>query len=314
MNKILVNNQEELDAVDENYIGEIHIIGNLDNVTKFYKNAYVYVSGNAQIRNVYDNAQISNVFGNAQISYVSGNAQISYVSGNAQIRNVYGNAQIRNVYGNAQISNVFGNAQISYVSGNAQISYVYGNAQIRKVSDNAQISNVYGNASILHCSGSANIQTMGQNIISYNKSETKLNIQASSKTTIVILDEINCNFEGYKTFYPVICEGNTTIMYKSVHKLEDGRYVSDKEKTFEYVVGETKECDCDISTDDSCSYGLHVSHKMWALNFGGGWVDMALLEVSVPVDNIVVSKDCDGKVRTSKLTVIREVPKDEYYK
>jgi hypothetical protein len=53
---------------------------------------------------------------------------------------------------------------------------------------------------------------------------------------------------------------------------------------------------------------------MWALNFGNSWNDMALLEVKVPIDKIVVSKDCDGKVRTSELTVLREVPVDEYYK
>jgi hypothetical protein len=39
-----------------------------------------------------------------------------------------------------------------------------------------------------------------------------------------------------------------------------------------------------------------------------------LLEVEVSPKDIVVSKDCDGKVRTSKVKVIREVPKEERYK
>ena len=40
---------------------------------------------------------------------------------------------------------------------------------------------------------------------------------------------------------------------------------------------------------------------------------MALLELEVEVDSIVVSNDCDGKVRTNKVKVLREVPKDEFY-
>ena len=199
---------------------------------------------------------------------------------------MYGNAQISNVYGNAQISNVYGNAQIRYV---------------------------YGNASILHCSGNAKIQTLGQNIISYGKSQTNLTIDASPNTTIVILDEINSNFEGYKKFYPFEVIDNHAILYKSVHKTKEGKFVADKDKKFEYTIGETKTHDCNPSTEESCTYGLHVSHKMWALRFGSMWSDMALLEVKVPIDKIVVAKDCDGKVRTSELTVIREVPESEWF-
>ena len=287
MNKLTISTQTELDGISEDFNGEIHVIGNLDRITKHYKNALVYV---------YGNAQISNVDGNAQISYVYGNAQISYVDGNAQIRNVYGNAQI------------------SYVDGNAQISNVDGNAQISNVDGNAQIRNVYGNAVVLHCSGEASIQTLGQNIISYGKSQIKLKIDASSNTTIVILDELNSSFEGYQKFYPFDVKDGFAILYKSVHKTEEGKFVSDKDRNFEYKIGEIKTHECNPSTEESCTYGLHVSHKMWALRFGAGWQNMALLEVKVPIDKIVVAKDCDGKVRTSELTVIREVPEEEWFK
>jgi hypothetical protein len=245
---------------------------------------------------VYGNAQISNVYGNAQISNVYGNAQISNVSVNAQIRYVYGNAQISNVSVNAQISNVYGNAQISNVYGNAQIRYVY------------------GNASILHCSGNASIQTSGQNIISYPKSQTSLKIEASPNTTIVVLDEINSTFEGYKNFYPFEIIDNHAILYKSVHKTDEGKFISDKDRSFEYKIGKTITHECNPSAKESCTYGLHVSHKMWALKFGWDWPDIALLEVTVPIDKIVVAQDCDGKVRTSELTVMREVPETEWYK
>jgi hypothetical protein len=52
---------------------------------------------------------------------------------------------------------------------------------------------------------------------------------------------------------------------------------------------------------------------MWALKFGMDWDDMALIECEVPINKIIVPKDCDGKVRTSELKVLRIVPKEEYY-
>ena len=40
---------------------------------------------------------------------------------------------------------------------------------------------------------------------------------------------------------------------------------------------------------------------------------MVILEFHVPKDQkIIVSKDCDGKIRTGSLTPIREVPIKEY--
>jgi len=38
---------------------------------------------------------------------------------------------------------------------------------------------------------------------------------------------------------------------------------------------------------------------------------MAILECEVPIKDIVVSKNCDGKVRTSQLKVVRELPQEE---
>ena len=90
--------------------------------------------------------------------------------------------------------------------------------------------------------------------------------------------------------------------------------MADYDKKFEYKIGETQTADCDQTNNESCSFGIHVSHKMWSLKFGNLWDNMALLELEVPIDKIVVSKDCDGKCRTSVCKTIREVPKDEYYK
>ena len=41
-------------------------------------------------------------------------------------------------------------------------------------------------------------------------------------------------------------------------------------------------------------------------------IQRVILECQVPIDKIVVAKDCDGKVRTSELIVVRELDKSEY--
>jgi hypothetical protein len=200
------------------------------------------------------------------------------------------------------------------VSDNAQISNVSDNAQISNVYGNAQISNVYGNAAILFIDGSAKVQCHGRNIVScYKSSEKKVSLDLSKHTTLVMLDELNTNFDSYQTFYPVEVKGESAIMYKAVHKQPDGIYTAHYDCSFTYEIGKKYTHECDPIESGSCSRGLHVSHKMWALKFGSGWDDMALLECEVPTGRILVSADCDGKVRTSELTVLREVPTSEYY-
>jgi hypothetical protein len=50
----------------------------------------------------------------------------------------------------------------------------------------------------------------------------------------------------------------------------------------------------------------------WALEFGRQRDDnFKIIECSVPLDKIVVPYQNDGKVRTSELTVLREVPLEE---
>lgn len=62
----------------------------------------------------------------------------------------------------------------------------------------------------------------------------------------------------------------------------------------------------------SCVTGLHVSDLRFAKLFGNYWLDLAIIEVEVPIDKVVIAKDCDGKIRTSELKVIRELDKSEY--
>lgn len=201
------------------------------------------------------------------------------------INHSFENADI-NVYDSATINNVFDSATI-ILSGLACICFLF-------------------SAKKIVANGINMIRQIGTTNIDITKSKSVNFIQV--KETI----EKNPTFDFYTKTYPVKTKGTKVIMYKSVRKF-NGKYVSDKDNSFEYIIGEIKEEKCDKSNDNSCSFGIHISHKMWALQFGRDWDNMALLEVEVDKKDIVVSKDCDGKVRTSKIKVLREVPKNEWY-
>ena len=145
--------------------------------------------------------------------------------------------------------------------------------------------------------------------------DKKIDIEKGKDVTFIKIKETienNTTFEFYKRLYPVESKLKKSIMYKAVHKSENGEYYSNYDKNFKYRIGEIKEEKCSKSKDNSCSEGIHISHKLWAIDFGKGWSDLAILECEVNDKDIVVSKDCDGKVRASKIKVLRELPKSEY--
>jgi hypothetical protein len=75
-----------------------------------------------------------------------------------------------------------------------------------------------------------------------------------------------------------------------------------------------EECDMDRRID--CSWGLHIQSLTKAIKFASSRMDdFKILECAVPLNKMViptVSLPDGGKVRTSELTVLREVPKEEW--
>ena len=100
-------------------------------------------------------------------------------------------------------------------------------------------------------------------------------------------------------------------LYKAVHK-QDGRYRSNFNKSFEYIIGNIVEADSltTVTTED-CGHGIHAASVEWCLNYGDGWPDLAILEVEMDLDGLVVPVGGAGKVRAAKCRVIREVPLEE---
>ena len=147
----------------------------------------------------------------------------------------------------------------------------------------------WGNTQVVDCTKKHDITTNGNARIVYNPR----------------------NIAEYLDHYGIQQSDGRVKLYKAVHK-RNGRYVSDKISDFEYIIGKTAIAD-GLTTDQNvdCGHGIHISFKEWALDFGNGWDDLAILEVEADVSNIVVPLNGSGKVRTDKVLVLREVPLEE---
>jgi hypothetical protein len=311
-----------------------------------FEQAYVIIRGSAYVESVYGNATVEYVSGNATVKSVSGNATVEYVYGNATVKSVYDNATVKSVYdnatvksvsGNATVKSVYDNATVEYVSGNATVKsvydnatveYVYGNATVEYVSGNATVKSVYDNATVEYVSGNATLTLFGEAVITkalsakkivlngYNtivvhKSDKKrINLVMNKESNLVILPDNTLatkpTFKEFAMRYGIQVNGSKAILYKAVHK-KDGRYFAEYVKTFEYKIGDVQTETCDPVSSGACSRGLHLSPKYWAFNFGRSWEDLAILECEVATKDVIVSNDTDGKVRTPKLKVLREL-------
>ena len=181
---------------------------------------------------------------------------------------------------------------------------VRGSAQII-MWGNSVVQDMWGEA-MVSCYGKNKIISHGNNIIRTIASNKKnLILKLSKFSHLIVIPDFKPDFTTYKKHFPVEIKGKDVILYKAVHK-KDGKYLSDR-NSLEYKIGETLEHKNDPSKEQSCSYGIHVAFKKWAISYGKEWKDFALLECAVPIKDIVVSKDCDGKVRTSTVKVLREV-------
>ena len=196
------------------------------------------------------------------------------------------------------------------VRGSAQID-MWGNSVVQDMRENSVVQDLYGEA-MVSAYGNNKITAHGYNIIRTVQSNKKnLTLVMTKDCHLIVVPDFKPDFKDFTKRFPVEVKGKNAILYKAVHKINGG-YFSDNDRSFEYKSGEVKEHKNSPSKENSCTVGLHVAEKHWAISYGASWDDMALLECEVPIKNIVVAKDCDGKCRTSKLKVLREVPKEEW--
>ncbi len=196
------------------------------------------------------------------------------------------------------------------VRGNAQI-IMWENSVVQRMRENSVVQDIYGEA-MVSAYGNNKITAHGYNIIRTSQSNKKnLTLVMGKDCHLIVVPDFQPTFKEFIKRFPIEVKGKTAILYKSVHKINGG-YFSDNDRSFGYKIGEVKKHENSPSKENSCAVGLHVAEKHWAIAYGSSWDDMALLECEVPIKNIIVAKDCDGKVRTSQLKVIREVPKEQW--
>ena len=145
-----------------------------------------------------------------------------------------------------------------------------------------------GNVQIVDCLQGAKIKISGNARIVYNP-----------KTVTEYLD-----------FYDIKHTKTKAILYKAVKK-KDNKYCSNYNNNFVYEIGKFKTEECDKDLSNECSTGIHLSHLNWALDYGKDWTDLAILELETKIEDIILPTNSDGKVRSSEVKVIREVPLEE---
>lgn len=118
------------------------------------------------------------------------------------------------------------------------------------------------------------------------------------------------NINDFLDFYGIKHTKTKAIFYKAV-RYSKGTYYADYNNDFVYEIGKYKTEICDNDIDETCSHGINISYLEWALIFGKEWSNLAILEVETKISDIVMPTETDGKVRTSKVKVLREVPLEE---
>ena len=119
------------------------------------------------------------------------------------------------------------------------------------------------------------------------------------------------SFEEFISHYGIKGDGEITL-YKAVHKHNE-QYFSDYDDEFEYRIGEIAVPDNGFDDDahEKCGAGINMAPLHWCLDYGRGWDNLAILEMTALREDVVVPMNTDGKVRARKAKVVREVPFSE---
>ncbi len=270
--KVIITNQSELDAIKLDFEGEIVITGGT-------------MGDPINLREYYPYAEV----------VLNGNAVVS----------MYGKSQVKEMWESSQVKEMRESSQVNEMRGSSQVNEMWGSSQVKEMRGSSLVSKILGQNNKVSC--------FGFNYVFAQKDIDISGINLNDTSQIILFDSFKTNpsIQFYLKNYPVRESDGMLTMFKSVHKTDDG-FTSNHDRSFKYEIGETKTHEVSQNQEDSCEVGIHVSHLQWAVNFGKSWDDMAILEIEVPMDSVVVAKDCDGKVRTGVARVVREVPLEEY--
>lgn len=336
--EITVKSQEELDMIPVDYAGRIFIkFGTRQSpaiVSKMYRgsvaaldNSFVEVWGYSSVRawdnsavEAHDNSSVK-AWGNSYVeawdnSYVEAYDNSSVDAYDNSFVSAWSNNTIK-AHNN---SSVMAHCNSSVRACENSSVMAWDNSFIAACDDSSVVAYhnssvvAWDNSSVTACDNSFVTPHDNSSVTAAGNSQIRIfqptdtRIQLSGNSRIV---HTPTTINEYVSFYGIEHNEKTGRFFKAVHRSEDGTLRSDRDTSFRYVVGETIRQACDPYVTTECSYGIHISHLNWALAFGYSWGDLAIIEVETDLDKVVVPLAGNGKVRTSEVKVLREVPLEE---
>ena len=338
LEEITVKNQEELNDIPLDFKGRIYIkfgtysnpaivrnsyyysVRACDNSTvEAYDNSTVEACDNSTVE-AYDNSTVK-ACGNSTVKAYDNSTVIAYdnstviACGNSTVR-ACGNSTVR-AYNNSTVE-AYDNSTVRACDNSTvracdnSTVIACGNSTVRACGNSTV--RAYNNSTVRACDNStvraynnSTVEACGNVQVLNRQFDGKINVKGNAR---IVHDPENIN--EFIDFHGIEHTKTTATFYKAVRKDSNGIYRADRDKNFIYEIGKYKTEKCDSNVKEDCSYGIHISTLNWALNFGKNWNNLAILEVKTKISDIVLPEGSDGKVRTSKVKVIREVPLEEY--
>lgn len=297
MKKIIVRSQEKLDRVPNNFDGRIVVefgtntsLAVLNHPYKYpveaRKNSFVEVHGNIPVV-AWDNSTIV-AWGKGSVEALDN----SFVE-------AWGTSRVV-AWDNSSVVAHEDNYIVAY--GESFIT-AHGNSSVIAWNSSSVVamgnSSVWAHAdSFVEASGNSQVVDLSQS--------HRVEVSGNAR---IVSDPITP--KEYAKINDCKLENGYMRLYKAVHK-RDGGYWSHWDPNFKYIIGGEIEADA-LDTDPmkDCGEGIHAADKSWCVDFGRNWDDLAILEVEMPVDTMVVPINGSGKVRADRARVIREVPLEE---
>jgi hypothetical protein len=334
LSEIVVKSQEEFDMIPDNYSGRIYVefgtVWNRAIVNRrfakrvvAYENSSVVAYGNSSVE-AYGNSSVE-AYENSSVVAHGNSSVVAYENSSVEAYEnssvvAYGNSSVV-AYGNSSVvahgnSSVEAHENSSVVAHENSSVVAYGNSSVVAYGNSSVVA--HGNSSV---EGSGNAQIVDCQDCPLPNAR----IEITGNARIVYNPK---TIHEYLDFFGIKHDKKTAVLYKAVHKtlpataelyadqqmldsILQYKYCSDRDADFQYYIGKIIHENCNPDTEEDCSYGIHISHLAWALNFGCNWSDLAILEVEADIDKIVLPKRGNGKVRTSEVKVLREIPLEE---
>ena len=238
-----------------------------------------YATDRAQVT-AYDRAQVT-AYDRAQVT-ASDRAQVT-------------------AYDSAQVT-ATGSAQVT-ASDRAQVTAT-GRAQVTAY-DSAQVT----------ATGSAQVTAYGY--VAVTSHAHTVRVTAGKHCAVIQVRPVG-GLEDYLERYPIKATAKYVMLYKAV--APDMRSIHADNKIAYPAKGKIENPTLDPPEKGACANGLHFSHFDWAVSFGLIRGEFLILKARVPKrhpktgkDNIVVSANCDGKVRCQYAEIVEVITDWQHY-